>query len=93
MEKSAGQKVAIYLINGIRLVGIIEAFDSFTVILSDNGLQQLIYKHVISTIVPGATQRSVHHSERDAAGSHGRREEQKQAGSSHRILLSPIGRR
>ncbi len=60
--------VAIYLINGIKLLGMIDAFDAFTVILSNNGLQQLVYKQVISTVVPGDTQRNVSRGNRDADG-------------------------
>ena len=47
-------QVSIYLINGIKLSGIISAFDQYVVILNDpkNTVGQLIYKHAISTIVP-----------------------------------------
>lgn len=48
--------VSIYLINGIKLQGQIESFDQFTVVLR-NGVSQMVYKHAISTIVPG---RNVH---------------------------------
>ena len=46
--------VSVYLINGIKLSGIISAFDQYVVILNDpkNTVGQLIYKHAISTIVP-----------------------------------------
>jgi len=43
--------VSIYLINGIKLQGQIESFDSFVVLLR-NSISQMIYKHAISTIVP-----------------------------------------
>ncbi|MBF0318948.1 MAG: RNA chaperone Hfq [Nitrospirae bacterium] len=43
--------VVIYLINGVKLKGIIKGFDSFVIILKDLR-QQLIYKHSISSIVP-----------------------------------------
>ena len=43
--------VAIFLMNGIKLQGQIDAFDQFVVLLS-NSVNQLIYKHAISTIVP-----------------------------------------
>jgi host factor-I protein len=43
--------VAIYLVNGIKLQGQVESFDSFVVLLR-NSVSQLIYKHAISTIVP-----------------------------------------
>lgn len=43
--------VAIYLVNGIKLQGQVEAFDQFVVLLK-NTVSQLVYKHAISTIVP-----------------------------------------
>ena len=43
--------VSVYLINGIKLQGQIESFDSFVVLLR-NSISQMIYKHAISTIVP-----------------------------------------
>ncbi|MCD6045261.1 MAG: chaperone Hfq [Gammaproteobacteria bacterium] len=43
--------VSIYLVNGIKLQGQVEAFDQFVVLLK-NSLSQLVYKHAISTIVP-----------------------------------------
>jgi host factor-I protein len=47
-------RVSIYLINGIKLSGIVASFDQYVVILkdSDSTVNQLIYKHAISTIVP-----------------------------------------
>lgn len=47
-EKTA---VAVYLVNGIKLLGNIQAFDALSVLLN-NGNKQLIYKHAISTISP-----------------------------------------
>ncbi len=43
--------VTIYLINGARLKGVIKGFDNFVIILKQN-IQQMIYKHAISTISP-----------------------------------------
>jgi host factor-I protein len=43
--------VSVYLINGIKLQGEIESFDSFVVLLRST-INQMIYKHAISTIVP-----------------------------------------
>lgn len=43
--------VVIYLINGVRLKGIIKGFDSFVILLKEAN-EQLIYKHAVSTIVP-----------------------------------------
>ncbi len=43
--------LTIFLMNGVRLKGVIKSFDNFVVLLKDTS-QQLIYKHAISTIVP-----------------------------------------
>ena len=43
--------VSIYLVNGIKLQGQIDAFDQFVVMLR-NSVSQMIYKHAISTVVP-----------------------------------------
>lgn len=44
--------VSIYLVNGIKLQGHVESFDQFVVLLR-NTVSQMIYKHAISTVVPG----------------------------------------
>jgi host factor-I protein len=43
--------VSIYLVNGIKLQGQIESFDQFVILLR-NAVNQMVYKHAISTIVP-----------------------------------------
>ena len=43
--------VSIYLVNGIKLQGQIESFDQFVILLK-NSVNQLVYKHAVSTIVP-----------------------------------------
>jgi host factor-I protein len=43
--------VIVYLTNGVRLKGLIKAFDNFVILLKETG-QSLVYKHAISTIVP-----------------------------------------
>jgi len=43
--------VAIYLVNGIKLQGQVDSFDQFAVLLK-NSVNQMVYKHAISTIVP-----------------------------------------
>jgi host factor-I protein len=43
--------VSIFLVNGIKLQGHIEAFDQYVVVLK-NAVSQMIYKHAISTVVP-----------------------------------------
>ena len=42
----------VFLINGVKLQGIISWFDNFSVLLRRDGHTQLIYKHAISTIMP-----------------------------------------
>tara|TARA_B110000444_G_scaffold205218_1_gene198359 strand:+ start:593 stop:826 length:234 start_codon:yes stop_codon:yes gene_type:complete len=44
--------VTVFLINGVKLQGVITWFDSFCVLLRREGQSQLIYKHAISTIMP-----------------------------------------
>ncbi len=44
--------VSIYLVNGIKLQGTVDAFDQFVVLLKNGNIVQMIYKHAISTIVP-----------------------------------------
>lgn len=44
--------VSIYLVNGIKLQGQIESFDAYSILLR-NTLSQMVYKHAVSTIVPG----------------------------------------
>ncbi|MEO5809909.1 MAG: RNA chaperone Hfq [Sphingomicrobium sp.] len=44
--------VTIFLIKGVKLIGIITWFDAFSVLLRRDGIAQLIYKHAISTIMP-----------------------------------------
>lgn len=51
--RASGAKVNIFLVNGIKLVGNIESFDPFCVLLKgQTGISQLVYKHAISTISP-----------------------------------------
>ena len=44
--------VTIFLINGVKLQGIISWFDNFCILLRRDGQSQLVYKHAISTIMP-----------------------------------------
>ncbi len=43
--------VNVYLVNGIKLTGQIEAFDQFVIVLK-NATSQMVYKHAISTVQP-----------------------------------------
>ncbi|MBP7840150.1 MAG: RNA chaperone Hfq [Acidaminococcaceae bacterium] len=47
--------VIIYLVNGFQIRGLVRGFDNFTVIIENDGKQQLVYKHAISTIAPVAS--------------------------------------
>ena len=44
--------VTVFLVNGVKLQGIITWFDNFCVLLRRDGQSQLVYKHAISTIMP-----------------------------------------
>ena len=55
LNSSGGRKtpVTMFLVKGVKLQGIITWFDNFSVMLRRDGQAQLIYKHAISTIMPG----------------------------------------
>ena len=44
--------VTVFLLNGVKLQGIITWFDNFSILLRRDTHIQLIYKHSISTIMP-----------------------------------------
>lgn len=44
--------VTIHLTNGFQLRGNVKGFDSFTIILDNDGKQMMVYKHAVSTITP-----------------------------------------
>ncbi len=44
--------VSIFLVNGIKLQGRVDSFDQYVIMLK-NTVNQMVYKHAISTIVPG----------------------------------------
>lgn len=44
--------LTIFLVNGVKLNGIVSWFDNFCVLLKRDGIAQLVYKHAISTIMP-----------------------------------------
>lgn len=46
--------VTVFLVNGVKLQGLITWFDSFSLLLRRDGHTQLIYKHAISTIMPSS---------------------------------------
>ncbi len=44
--------VTVFLVNGVKLQGVITWFDNFCLLLRRDGTSQLVYKHAISTIMP-----------------------------------------
>lgn len=44
----------LFLVKGVKLQGLITWFDAFSVLLRRDGIAQLVYKHAISTVVPGS---------------------------------------
>lgn len=46
--------LTIFLVNGVKLNGVVSWFDNFCVLLKRDGIAQLVYKHAISTIMPSA---------------------------------------
>ena len=46
--------VTVFLVNGVKLQGIVTWFDNFCILLRRDGHSQLVYKHAISTVMPVA---------------------------------------
>lgn len=44
--------VTIFLINGVKLQGVVSSFDNFSLLLRRDGHVQLVYKHAVSTVMP-----------------------------------------
>ncbi len=44
--------VTLFLVNGVKLQGVITWFDNFSILLRREGTVQLVYKHAISTVMP-----------------------------------------
>lgn len=51
--RKAKTPLTIFLVNGVKLQGVVTWFDNFCVLLRREGQIQLVYKHAISTIMPG----------------------------------------
>ena len=49
--------VTVFLINGVKLQGVISSFDNFCLLLRRDGHVQLVYKHAVSTVMPSAAVR------------------------------------
>lgn len=45
--------VTVFLVNGVKLQGIVTWFDNYSVLLRRESHAQLVYKHAISTVMPG----------------------------------------
>lgn len=71
--------VSIYLVNGIKLQGQIESFDQFVILLK-NTVNQMVYKHAISTVVPA---RSVSHHNNAQAQQQQYQQQSAQAAQAH----------
>lgn len=49
--------LTLFLVNGVKLQGIVTGFDNFSILLKRDAQSQLVYKHAISTVMPmGALQ-------------------------------------
>ena len=56
LNQARRQKIllTVFLTNGFQFKGYVRGFDSFTVVLENEGKQNLVYKHAISTISPAS---------------------------------------
>ncbi|MBN8553560.1 MAG: RNA chaperone Hfq [Caulobacterales bacterium] len=52
--RKARTPLTIFLVNGVKLQGVVTWFDNFCVLLRRDGQSQLVYKHAISTIMPAS---------------------------------------
>ena len=43
--------ITMFLTNGVKVDGVIESFDQYTVVINVRGKQQLVFKHAISTVI------------------------------------------
>ncbi|MEM7023505.1 MAG: RNA chaperone Hfq [Pseudomonadota bacterium] len=59
--------VTIFLINGVKLQGMISSFDNFSLLLKRDGHVQLCYKHAVSTVMPATVVRLDEPSAEEAA--------------------------
>ena len=57
--------VTVFLVSGVKLQGIVTWFDNFSLLLKRDSHVQLVYKHAISTIMPGQTSQLGDTSEED----------------------------
>jgi host factor-I protein len=59
--------VTIFLINGVKLQGVVSSFDNFSLLLRRDGHVQLVYKHAVSTVMPATVVRLYEPSSEEAA--------------------------
>lgn len=59
--------VTVFLVNGVKLQGIITWFDNFSVLLRRDSHSQLVYKHAISTVMPSVPIQLFENKEEDDA--------------------------
>jgi host factor-I protein len=52
--QAGGTPMALFLMSGVQLEGRVAGFDQYVVVLDRHGQAQMIYKHAISTLQPGA---------------------------------------
>ena len=45
--------VTVFLVNGVKLQGTVTWFDNFCILLRRDSQSQLVYKHAVSTVMPG----------------------------------------
>ena len=60
--------VTVFLVNGVKLQGVIAWFDAFCILLRRDGHSQLVYKHAISTVMPAGPLRLFEQEGGDDAG-------------------------
>ncbi|MFT7433794.1 MAG: host factor-I protein [Alphaproteobacteria bacterium] len=53
--RKSKQPITVFLTNGVKLQGKLTWFDNFCLTLTRDGVTQLVYKHGISTVMPGDT--------------------------------------
>lgn len=86
--RRARTPVTIFLVKGVKLSGVITWFDAFSLLLRRDGVNQLIYKHAMSTILPEQVPADL-----DLAGFTGERGEGAQATLQDRFLAAAIRQR
>ena len=63
------ETVTVFLVNGVKLQGVITWFDNFSMLLRRDSHVQLVYKHAISTIMPSGPLKLYDEAEKEALGS------------------------